>query len=467
MAADGGLSDITSLLQLVKSQPTTTTSSTNLSQAGVTQQIQDILQGTSGLASVAGAQHSAGLYNGSTNTLLTNDLLARATAQVAAKNATTTTTQKKAPLLSAQNVEGILASAALKKAVGGKGIIQNSKDAYNSVADELGFGPNSDANTDSALDSVSSSGPGAQVGDFTSFEDSIDPANGFGADSADTSGDELDDAFSSSADGDKATAQSVSNNAGGTDDTDESSSLGDTSSVSQVNDVSNTSDAVSGVSDADTDATIASSASSTNDVAGLDTIDDASYASDASDADDLGTASDAVALDETANPVIGEIGAAIDDYNDFSSGNTAESIGDVVGGNWVGTAVGSWIVCTELLRQEKFERTHYISGLRVFQSYPHHLLEGYYIWAKPLVAHIRKYPNGFACKFAKHVFGHRAEYLAARAGIAGANDTVYGQCISASMFAGCFVLGHAINFASKFTSKCSGTKKKVKVQSGT
>lgn len=69
------------------------TTSESISPEGQQAMLTQLLSGTNGLASVAGAEHSAGLYNSSTNTQLTNDLLTRASAQVAQANKTTTTTQ--------------------------------------------------------------------------------------------------------------------------------------------------------------------------------------------------------------------------------------------------------------------------------------------------------------------------------------------------------------------------------------
>src|ERR1700742_329805 len=72
----------------------TTTQNSSVSAAGQSALLQQILSGTSGLASVAGGQHAAGLYNSSTNELLTNDLLTRAAGQVNEQNKQTTTVQQ-------------------------------------------------------------------------------------------------------------------------------------------------------------------------------------------------------------------------------------------------------------------------------------------------------------------------------------------------------------------------------------
>lgn len=71
---------------------TTTTSSTNVSPDAVNALVQSILEGTNGLAAVSSGQRTAGLYGSSTNQLLTNDLIARAAAEGAKLNQSTTQT---------------------------------------------------------------------------------------------------------------------------------------------------------------------------------------------------------------------------------------------------------------------------------------------------------------------------------------------------------------------------------------
>lgn len=103
-SSSGGLQDIQSLLDIFAGKTTTTqtgTTGTNanttttselVDPAKATELISQMLSGTAGLAAVSGAQKAAGLYNSSTNQLLTNDLLARTAGQVAALGATKTTT---------------------------------------------------------------------------------------------------------------------------------------------------------------------------------------------------------------------------------------------------------------------------------------------------------------------------------------------------------------------------------------
>lgn len=468
MAADGGLSDITNLLNLVKDQKTTNTSSTNISKEGVTQQINDILQGTNGLAAVAGAQKTAGLYNGSTNTLLTNDLLARASVQVAAKNATTTQTSTKKASVSKQNIESLVASQALKAAL--PTVKAGANSAIGSIADELGlaYGAN-DTATANALASVSGAGPGAQVGDFTSLESSLAGGTDINAGSSIAEslvGGGASDAAANAAIASAGAAPDTS--VAGLEALDSAAAVGAGSQAAEA--ASFGAGTAAGAQGAAADffgesaaAGAGGAASGTADVAGLAAADSAaaSGAADAGLAGAAGGATDAglgavgaTGVGLALIPLVGGISKAIgsgdindvgDVYGQFGhwAGDRLQSTGDAIG-QAAKDATG-WIVCTELLRQGKFNRRHYAIGLRVFQSYPQHLTCGYYLWAIPLVAHIRSNPNSRITAISQYLFGARAEYLAARAGVSGAMDTMCNQSISALMYGTCWVLGQALH----------------------
>ena len=104
-----GVGDLTSLINLFKGQTTTSGTSTE----GVNALLQNILSGTQGLSAVSSGAKTAGGYNSSAQTLLTNDFLTSA----AAKAATSQTTQtKKAPI----GGKDILTAAAL---FGGKSLL--------------------------------------------------------------------------------------------------------------------------------------------------------------------------------------------------------------------------------------------------------------------------------------------------------------------------------------------------------
>lgn len=70
----------------------TTTESTQIDQKTLDALLKQALEGNQGLAAISSGQSGAGLYNSSTNRLLTNDLLARVATDVAAKTATSTRT---------------------------------------------------------------------------------------------------------------------------------------------------------------------------------------------------------------------------------------------------------------------------------------------------------------------------------------------------------------------------------------
>lgn len=94
----------------------TQTSGLDITQEGRMKLIQDILGGTSGLASVAGGQRAAGLFNSSTNQMLVNDLVDRASASVDRDTARTTTTTVESPttqLMSQAPQVGLGTAAAL------------------------------------------------------------------------------------------------------------------------------------------------------------------------------------------------------------------------------------------------------------------------------------------------------------------------------------------------------------------
>jgi hypothetical protein len=74
----------------------TTTTGTSMSSDAMAAMLKSVLESNQGLASTALGEHSAGLYNSSTNQLLQNDLITRAAAQVAQNTKTQTVTQNTA-----------------------------------------------------------------------------------------------------------------------------------------------------------------------------------------------------------------------------------------------------------------------------------------------------------------------------------------------------------------------------------
>ena len=83
----------------------TQTTQTQLSQEAMNGMIKSALESNSGLAAVSGMQQQQGMYNSTTNGMLTNDLLSRITANVAEKGAPTTVT--KTPSVVQENTPGL------------------------------------------------------------------------------------------------------------------------------------------------------------------------------------------------------------------------------------------------------------------------------------------------------------------------------------------------------------------------
>lgn len=124
--AQGGMTDILALMQSLNGSKTKTKSSqtqqTNLSSEAMNELIQQMLEDNSGLANVSSGQRAAGLYNSSTNTQLTNDLISRVSGKAALASAPTTTTtsntQQAPGLLGDVNPLLALAAPTLLKAGG-------------------------------------------------------------------------------------------------------------------------------------------------------------------------------------------------------------------------------------------------------------------------------------------------------------------------------------------------------------
>jgi len=153
IAETNPLAGLTDLLDLVKgkSQTTTNTTKSNLSQAGVQELIDQILRSNQGLASVAQGQKTAGLYNSTVNQQLINDLITRTTASVAAQQAGQTTSQtvKTNPQVKGMDILttlGILGgSKLLGPSVKGLGKKLGIDNVGNDLADFLGLGSNTSA----------------------------------------------------------------------------------------------------------------------------------------------------------------------------------------------------------------------------------------------------------------------------------------------------------------------------------
>lgn len=109
-------------------------------------------------------------------------------------------------------------------------------------------------------------------------------------------------------------------------------------------------------------------------------------------------------------------------------------------------AVLAWIVCTELVRQNKLNKRWYFAGSKVFNSYSEIGKLGYYIWAIPCVRHLRNNPDSNFSWFLEYIFNWRAEYIAACAGVPNARKLKKGMLVSAFLYPACHVIGYALYF---------------------
>lgn len=196
---DPSLQNLSAFLNLISGSSSTTsggtkTTSNNVSAEGITELMNQMMQGTGGLADVATGAHAAGMYGDTTKTLLTQNLLTKIAGTAALQNAVTTTTtspttDKKNPELTWQSGLQSLAMAGLAKA----GSIYSKKLG---LTDALGLGDSTAATAapvaiatpaaiqsqvgfDSAGNNINTLASAGSSSDFAS----IDPAS-FSGDSA-------------------------------------------------------------------------------------------------------------------------------------------------------------------------------------------------------------------------------------------------------------------------------------------
>lgn len=105
---------------------------------------------------------------------------------------------------------------------------------------------------------------------------------------------------------------------------------------------------------------------------------------------------------------------------------------------------GGWIVCTELVRQNRMPHRFYIYGLQAFSNYDAKGKKGYYIWAVPAVKHLRENPNSLLSKALEIVMVARAEYLAAEAGCKKAEKKLSGFLAKHILYGVCWTLSRTI-----------------------
>lgn len=117
------------------------------------------------------------------------------------------------------------------------------------------------------------------------------------------------------------------------------------------------------------------------------------------------------------------------------SGGGGGGIGDIIGTVAdVALSFIGWIICTELVRQGKMPRKWWVKGARIFAVYPNFVKQGYYLWARSCVVHLRRYPNSWFSRFLCIVFNARARSIAER-------TTFQGTLVTVILWPICWTLG--------------------------
>jgi len=106
-----------------------------------------------------------------------------------------------------------------------------------------------------------------------------------------------------------------------------------------------------------------------------------------------------------------------------------------------GMASGGWIVCTELMRQNRMPKRYWAVGSCVFARYPKIGQRGYHFWGVPLVRHLRRKPYSLLSRAACAAFNWRAEDLAAKRGVKGARRRLRGRLVTWVLYPICMALG--------------------------
>lgn len=104
-------------------------------------------------------------------------------------------------------------------------------------------------------------------------------------------------------------------------------------------------------------------------------------------------------------------------------------------------APAAWIICTELMRQGRLPKRHWVAGASVFSAYPERGKRGYYIWAIPTVRHLRRHPDSMYSKIIGAVFRWRAENIAGHKGVKGARKLWRGAAVTAVLYPMCKIIG--------------------------
>jgi len=403
-----GLEAVTDLIKLFTgnsggSNTTTTTSGrigtkqTRISSEIATQMLQNALESNQGLAAIAQGQAGAGMYNSTTNKLLTNDLLARLTANIAEKAAPTvesisptTQTAKVANIVpSLKGQVPTLAALTLGKPLLDKvGKSKSIYDVVNTISDFVT--PAATLPATEALSSIgglpaASAAPGSVL-ELLSATSQVSPVV---YDALAPAADAISSALSS---GTFATLE------GATAD----SLLGATATETAI------------------DSGILGGAAETGAAAGAGTA--AELAAGAADAGVLATAGFAAGAAELAADagVLATAGAAVE------------------GGSVLLEAAPLllWVICTELQDSGELPNELYLAGALRTINLPASVIRGYQWWAIPYTRLMRR--STLARKFIKPFAIARASYIATgKFNLAGWLSVVIGEPI-------CAILGHTV-----------------------
>lgn len=126
------------------------------------------------------------------------------------------------------------------------------------------------------------------------------------------------------------------------------------------------------------------------------------------------------------------------------SGGAGGAIGNAIKAVTTIAAVAGWIICTELVVQNRMPKKYWIAGSKVFANYSEIGKRGYYIWAIPCVKHLRKHPNSLLSNFLCAIFNWRAENIAASVGVKGARKLLRGAIVTAILYPICWTIGHVM-----------------------
>lgn len=376
------LQSIQSILDITKGKGTTTqTTSSNISSEGVNALLQQILQSNQGLASVASGQKTAGLYNSTVNQQMINDLITRASGEVAKQQAGTTTRTKQAGQIDPTTaILGLVGSHVAGKLLGPtlSGISKKAglDDMGAKIAESLGFG--------------SGAGGGAAL---SLGEDAGAAFADLGGGGGILGGEAL--TLGGGAEAGLAGVDFLSAGAGTAGALEAGAEIG---ALTLGADAAATAAAIGG-----TEAALAAGAAE-----GALTLGGSAAATEAA-ITGVGAAAEGAGLWET-----------------------------------IATAAAAWIICTELTKQGRMPKRFYVYGSKVFADYPEDGKKGYYIWAIPSVKHLRKYPNSLYSKFLCAIFNWRAEYLAAKAGCKGARKLWRGAVVTHASYYFCLGLSKFI-----------------------